>query len=85
MHPFLNGMSASACIVAGVLFLRFWRDTSDRLFLWFGCAFLMFAANWSSLSVFQPADEARYLYYLPRLAGFVLIIAGIVEKNRPES
>jgi hypothetical protein len=82
MHPFLNGLSAGASLVAGVLFLRFWRDTSDRLFLWFAFAFWMFALNWSALSLFRTADEARYLYFVPRLLGFVLILIAIVDKNR---
>jgi hypothetical protein len=82
MHPFVNGISACGSLVAGVLFFRFWRDTSERLFLWFGFAFLMFAANWSAISLFRPVDEARYLYFVPRLIGFVLILIGIVDKNR---
>lgn len=85
MHPFLNGLSASASVVAGVLFLRFWRDTSDRLFLWFAVAFWMFALNWSAVSIFRPVDEGRYLYFVPRLIGFVLILGAIIDKNRSRS
>jgi hypothetical protein len=82
MHPFLNGLSACASIIAGVLFFRFWRDTTDRLFLWFGLAFCMFAANWSALALVRPDNESRYLFFVPRLVGFVLILVAIVEKNR---
>jgi hypothetical protein len=82
MHPFLNGVSACSCIVAGVLFFRFWRDTRDRLFLWFGLAFWMFAANWCSIALFEPDSQSRYIYFVPRLIGFVLILIGIIEKNR---
>lgn len=82
MHPFLNGISAGGSFVAGVLFVRFWRDTSERLFLWFGLAFWMFTLNWSAISFCRPVDEARYLYFVPRPIGFVLILVGIVEKNR---
>jgi hypothetical protein len=82
MHPFLHGISACASFLAGVLFFRFWRDSSDRLFFWFGLAFWMFALNWSSIAYSQPTDEARYLYFVPRLLGFVLILVGVIEKNR---
>jgi hypothetical protein len=82
MVPFLNGVAACASLVAGVLFLRFWRETGDRLFLWFALAFWMFAANWLALAIVQPADEARHWFYVLRLAGFVLILAAVVEKNR---
>jgi hypothetical protein len=85
MHPFVNGVSACGSAIAGVMFLRFWRDTRERLFLWFALAFGMFALNWGAVSLLQPADEARYLYYVPRLIGFVLILAAIADKNRARS
>ena len=82
MLPFLNGVSACASLVAGVLFLRFWRETADRLFVWFALAFWLFAAHWAALAIAQPPDEARHLFYLLRLGGFALILVAIVEKNR---
>ena len=85
MHPFLNGISACASLIAGILFLRFWRDTRERLFLWFALAFWMFAINWGGVATVPPADEGRYLFFLPRLAGFAFILAAIVDKNRSRS
>jgi hypothetical protein len=82
MHPFLNGLSAGGSFVAGVLFLRFWRDSHERLFLWFGLAFWMFAVNWTAISVLPSVDESRYLYFVPRLTGFVLILIAIIDRNR---
>jgi Family of unknown function (DUF5985) len=79
---FLNGLSACGSLIAGVLFVRFWRDTRERLFLWFGLAFWMFALNWTAMSLLQPVDEARSLYFLPRLIGLVLILVAIGDKNR---
>jgi hypothetical protein len=78
---FLNGVSAGCGILAGVLFLRFWRDTADRFFLWFALAFWMLAANWISVAFVDPQDEARHLLYVVRLAGFLLILAAIADKN----
>ena len=69
MLPFFNGISACGSFVAGVLFLRFWRDTRERLFFWFALAFWMFTVNWIAVSLLRPIDEARYLYFVPRLLG----------------
>jgi hypothetical protein len=80
---FLNGVSAAASLIAAVQFLRFWRDTRDRLFLWFAAAFVMFATHWWAICLLQPAVEARHWFYLFRLTGFVLILLAIVDKNRP--
>jgi hypothetical protein len=82
MHPFVNGLSACASVIAGWLFLRFWRDTAERLFLWFAFAFWMFAVNWSAIALVGPGDEAGHLYFVPRLIGFVLILLAIFDKNR---
>ena len=81
MPAFLNGVAVGASIIAGVLFLRYWRETSDRLFLWFALAFWMLASHWAATSLLNPAEEARHLFYLLRLAAFVLILIGIYEKN----
>lgn len=82
MLGFMHGVSACGSFIAAVLFLRFWRDTGDRLFMWFAFAFAMFALNWTGLAVARPPDEARHLFYLVRLLGFVLILIAVVEKNR---
>lgn len=82
MQSFLNGISACGSLVAGLFFFRFWRETNEPLFRWFAIAFWILALNWAGISLFQPADEARYLYFLPRLLGFVLILVGIIDKNR---
>jgi hypothetical protein len=82
MVTFLNGVAASAAFVAGIIFLKSWRQTADRLFLWFAFAFWMFAANWGAVSVLHPADEARHWFYVLRLIGFVMILAAVIDKNR---
>lgn len=43
MDNFLIGMIAMALVTAGLFFLRFWRDTGDRLFLIFAIAFWLLA------------------------------------------
>ena len=36
---FLQGAVAMGCVVIGMLFFRFWRESQDRLFLRFASAF----------------------------------------------
>lgn len=82
MRQFCWGMLTMAGLVASLFFLRYWKATGDRLFAYFAVAFAMLAANWLTLGVVDPAFEARHLIYLMRLAAFVVIIIGIVDKNR---
>lgn len=72
-----------ACVIAGVFFLRYWKITRERLFAYFAAAFAMLAVNYLALAAaVDSAFEARHLVYIIRLAAFVVIIVGIVDKNR---
>jgi hypothetical protein len=77
MKLFLWGALAMSSLVAALFFLRFFRNTRDRLFLFFSLAFMVFTADW----VLIACTESRYLYVL-RLVGFLLIIIGVADKNR---
>ena len=76
------GALVMASAVIGLFFLRFWRDTRDRLFLMFSLAFWVLAANWLGLGLVVQEEEARTLFYVVRLVAFVLILVAIVDKNR---
>lgn len=82
LNYFLQGAAAMGCVVAGLFFARYWRQTHDRFFLFFVAAFWSFALNWVGLAVVQPSVESTHWFYLLRLVAFVLIIAAIVDKNR---
>jgi hypothetical protein len=79
---FLNGAIAMGFALAGVYFLRFWRDTRDRLFVYFAAAFGVLMLERIGMLYVGPDEAARATVYIARLAGFSLIILGIVEKNR---
>jgi hypothetical protein len=79
---FLQGVAAAAAWVGGLLFLRFWRNTHDPLFVFFGLAFWLLSLSWALLGLFNPTEEARPYIYLMRLVAFALIIGGVVQKNR---
>jgi hypothetical protein len=71
-----------ASLVASLFFLRYWKVTRERLFGFFAVAFALLALNWLALTAIDPALETRHLIYLIRLAAFIVMIVGIVDKNR---
>jgi hypothetical protein len=82
MRDFLWGALAMASTIAALFFVDYWRMTRDRLFVFFAIAFAALAANWIGLSMIDPDMESRHNIYVLRLLAFVLIIVGIVDKNR---
>jgi hypothetical protein len=80
--PFLLGATAMASLVAALFFLRFWRETGDRFFLYFAVAFGMEGLNRSVLGLSTVSQETEPFFYLVRLIAFLLILAAIVDKNR---
>lgn len=82
MSEFIAGMITMGYIVAGIFFLRFWRDTRDRLFAMFGVAFFILALQRFGLDFAQDESERATLWYFVRLLAFIIIIAAIVDKNR---
>ncbi len=82
---FLVGVIASTSLVAGLFFLKFWRDTRDSLFLLFALAFLIEAAGRTSFLAVAHPNEGAPAIYLVRCFAFLLIVAGIVNKNRQTS
>lgn len=84
-NQFLRGALAFGCWVAGVFFLRFWRHTRDRLFIYFVLAFWVLGAHWVALALVNPGMESRHYLMVVRLVAFVLLIVGIVDKNRRTS
>ena len=79
---FLNGATTAGCAIAGLVFLKFWRESNDRLFFAFALAFWILAIDYAVLGVVAFATERRVYVFLFRLLAFGLILAGIVDKNR---
>lgn len=80
----VQGMLAMGFSVIGLFFLKYWCVSHDRLFGTFALAFFVFAAERITLAVIGViSPEAEHLFVL-RLAGFILILVGIIDKNRSE-
>ncbi len=82
LQTFLLGALTMGGWVAAAFFFRFWRSTKDRLFLFFAGAFLTLSVDWAALALTNPMAETRHYVFAIRLFAFLLIIVGIVEKNR---
>lgn len=82
MRLFLFGACTLASLMAGLFFLRFWRDTRDRFFLYFAVAFWLGGVAWAMLGLTTISTEAEPYIYLIRLLSFLIILAAIVDKNR---
>lgn len=82
MEELLMGAIAMASAVAALFFLRFWRETRDRLFLIFSAAFALLGITRVGLGMSLHQTEVHTLWYWVRLAAFVLILIAIADKNR---
>jgi hypothetical protein len=79
---FLQGIGSTAAYVSSLFFFRFWRDSRDPLFGFFGAAFCLFGLSWTLLALFAPTGDTRPYVYGLRLVAFALIIAGTISANR---
>lgn len=80
-HDFIKGAIAMGFLVVAGFFLRFWRESRDRLFVFFAASFLLMALNRPFLAFLGEDNETNLTPYLIRLAAYALIIIGIVDKN----
>jgi hypothetical protein len=78
---FLQGATSSACAAIALFFLRFWRQSADRLFLFFALAFAILAVDYLLGGVLGPAPDWRVPVFLVRLSAFIVILLGIADKN----
>jgi len=82
LNQFFNGAATISLLVISWYFLRFWKRTRDRLFLYFFAAFTILMTERIVRAVMVVDNEWAPYVYLMRLAAFVTIIAAVVDKNR---
>lgn len=58
---------------------------ANRLLVFFAAAFWVLAISWALLALIKPSDETRPYVYAIRLVAFLLMIIGMVDKNRAGS
>ena len=82
IEGFLMGVIATASLVAGLYFLKFWRHTHDSLFLAFAASFFIEGVNRILVLVVAKPNEGSPWTYIVRLFSFLLILIAILRKNR---
>jgi hypothetical protein len=85
MNDMLMGAISMASIVTSLFFLRFWRSTRDRFFLFFALSFFIEGCNRILLGMLGRLGEDAPGYYLVRLLAYGLILIAILDKNRPRA
>jgi len=79
----IRGATVICDLAIALFFYRYWKDKGDSLFVFFAVAFLLMSISTLVVALQgDGGDLAPYAYSL-RLAGFLSIIAGIINKNRP--
>lgn len=81
----LLGGIAIGSLTAGLFFLRFWRTTGDRLFLFFAVALGVEALVRIVLGLSAISQESEPFIFALRVVSYGLIIAAIIDKNRATS
>jgi zinc transporter ZupT len=83
MSNLISGAIVMASFVIALFFLRFWRNSRDRFFLYFSLSFGIEGVHRIvSALTFDEAEDTP-LHYLVRLLAFGLILWAILEKNLP--
>jgi hypothetical protein len=80
LNAFFNGMITMGHATAGLFFLRFWKQSRDRLFFLFAIAFWLLGLIRVFIAFVGEVGEEQYLYWF-RLAAYLIILAAIVDKN----
>jgi uncharacterized membrane protein HdeD (DUF308 family) len=78
---FLLGVISTFSVIAGVFFVRFWRETRDSFFLAFAVFFFVEAGNRVALLFLSRPNEGSPWIYVIRLVALLIILAAILHKN----
>jgi uncharacterized membrane protein HdeD (DUF308 family) len=83
INGFLLGVVVTSSLTAAAFFLKFWKQTRDKLFLGFGAAFMIEGINRLAFLFLEAPNEGDPVIYTVRLFSYLLILAAIINKNRP--
>jgi len=83
MTQLLAGAIAMASVTIALFFLRFWRSSGDRFFLYFALSFAIEGLHRVYAVLRDSGGEDSPLHYLIRLLAYGLILWAILEKNLP--
>ncbi len=82
MFYLLSGLVVAGDLIAALFFARFYRDSRDRLFLWFAAGFGLLAIQRTIIASPDLLPNDPIIAYVIRLVAFLLFLGAIVDKNR---
>ncbi|MBK5260881.1 MAG: hypothetical protein JJE51_14920 [Thermoanaerobaculia bacterium] len=89
MRAWMSGAIAMGYLVVAFFFLRFWRETRERLFLFFTGGFLILVLHRAFFGLTYGRADLETITFGLRLAGFLVILIGILDRrfrrDRPDS
>jgi hypothetical protein len=68
-------------VIAAVFFVRYWRLTGDRFFLFFSASFIAIAVSRVVVDENLPPVGYEPFGYIIRILSYLFIIGGILYKN----
>ncbi len=80
VRSWMNGAMAMGYLIAACFFFQYWRETRERLFVFFTIGFVVLAVHRTMFALLF--GEAEALTFTLRLAGYLLILAGIIDRRR---
>lgn len=83
MNDLITGAISMASLIIALFFLRFWRTSRDRFFLYFALSFGIEGVHRIVSTLIYQSNEDSPLHYLVRLLAYGLILWAILEKNLP--
>jgi hypothetical protein len=83
MNDVIAGAICMGSLLIALFFLRFWRDSGDRFFLYFAASFFIEGLHRLYSALHDNGAEDSPLHYLIRLLAYGLILWAILEKNLP--
>jgi hypothetical protein len=84
MNDLIAGAVCMGSLLIALFFLRFWRDSRDRFFLYFSASFFIEGLHRLYSALHDAGGEDSPLHYLIRLLAYGLILWAILEKNLPQ-
>jgi hypothetical protein len=84
LKTLLDGAVMMAYLACALFFLRFYRQSKDRLFALFSLAFTLMGVHGVLGALVAPDLDSERLHYLyvVRLVAYLLILGAIWDKNR---
>ena len=82
LESFLSGAICMGYLVISLFFIRFWKTTHDRLFVFFALAFGLLLAERVTRATLEIQTEWIPVVFTFRLIAFGLILYAVFDKNR---